>query len=212
MQNYESLKLDLKDSCISSVKPFKFSRWHSGFNYFTGEFKGKKVFIKICCGKYNTIPAESFLKNYKNFDKCPQIIGFSTQKYNWIATEFEELVALDQLKDIKDIHAIIRQAALILDNLYTCGIIHRDLRPENICINPVGNLLLIDFGWAVYKSRSFQKTEYEFIEKILNQQYRDQNGKHDDALSMYNSFKYVFPFLTEQDLLPISEKIGRLSI
>jgi eukaryotic-like serine/threonine-protein kinase len=44
--------------------------------------------------------------------------------------------------------AIIRQVCLALDAAHSVGVIHRDLKPQNIMCNTVGRILVMDFGLA----------------------------------------------------------------
>ena len=40
------------------------------------------------------------------------------------------------------------QSSLILYQLKDAGILHRDIRPDNIIVRPNGDWCLVDFGWA----------------------------------------------------------------
>ena len=202
----------MAESSITDVSLFKFSRWHSGFFYFTGKKNSELLFIKLCCGKWNTVPQEAYLGRYEDFCEHPPVVSSRCGRFNWIATKFIPAVPLDRIPPGTDVSALIRQMAVVLDKLASSGIVHRDLRPENICIAGDGRLIVIDFGWAIYKELGWKKTPYDFIEKILNQEYRNAEGQFDDALSAYLSFKAVFPSLSEADLRPISDRIGRLVV
>lgn len=168
------------------------------------------MFIKLCAGEWNTIPAEAYLARYGSFKSHPTILHFELEPFSWIATEFIPTKPLDRLQRSVDVRKLILQMTAILDEMNENGIIHRDLRPENICLNDNGQLVLIDFGWAIYKDRNWEKSSYGFIEKILNQQYRNEEGKFDDALSAFLSFKAAFPSISDEELKPIIDRIGRL--
>lgn len=168
------------------------------------------MFIKFCGGKYNTIPSEVKVGSHLDFGKHPKIIGYGEYPFPWIATAFINAKSMSLLKPDEYQH-FIEELVLILDELFFSGIIHRDLRPENICIDANGNVIIIDFGWALYKEFGYSKTNYELIERILNQEFRDESGKYDDALSVYLSIRKVFPSISNELLAPIKERIGRFS-
>lgn len=43
---------------------------------------------------------------------------------------------------------LIRQAADALHHAHECGVVHRDVKPGNLLLDPVGNLWVVDFGLA----------------------------------------------------------------
>lgn len=206
-RHYAKLRQELKALDITDVHLFKFVKWNSGFNYFIGHKKGEKVFIKFCCSEYNTIHAESEIATYK-FPFAPRVIGYSTEGYNYIVTEFLEFKPVVVYAETTDISAIITQACIILDELYKNGIMHRDIRPENLGIDSNGKLLLFDYGWAIYKKYAFRRTDYKFIEHILNLSYRPANEEFDDAYSMYKSLKEELN-ISNEELNDVIKRIGR---
>jgi serine/threonine protein kinase len=47
------------------------------------------------------------------------------------------------------------QVILALDHLHTQGTIYRDLKPENLLIDPQGYLKMVDFGFAKKVTKTF---------------------------------------------------------
>lgn len=196
---------------IHDVRIYKFYRWHSGFQYFIGKKNIKKIFIKVCRGKYNTVCAEAKIGEFEPLFFAPRVEGSSVGRYNFVATEYLEIYELKESLNYVNACSIVRQACEILDELWKNGIVHRDIRPENVCINQNGQMILIDYGWAVYEDYHYRKTDYILIEEMINQEYRNYDGRFDDAFSMYMTLSKVLN-ISEEMLRPIRERIGRLVI
>lgn len=143
-----------------------------------------------------------------NLPFSPRVIGYSFEGYNYIVTEFKEFKPIAIYANGANISNIITQACIILDELYGNGIMHRDIRPENLGMDLNGKLILFDYGWAIYKSHDFKRTDYKFIEHILNLAYRPVNEEFDDAYSMYKSLKEELN-ISDEELSDVIKRIGR---
>ncbi len=93
------------------------------------------------------------LKNINNISKLVDFFLFNNKYY--IVLELFEL----NLKDYKDrffnsqqyqekLIIIINKLIDILRDIHNCGIVHRDIKPPNICLNKNYEPYLIDFGMA----------------------------------------------------------------
>jgi len=91
------------------------------------------------------------------------------------------------------IKQIISQFVEILDIMYDCGIIHRDIREDNIIIDTTNNqdvkIKIIDFGWAVFRNNKDRIDNeggltYKSFEIVLGGEYRAGENMWDDAASM----------------------------
>ena len=89
-----------------------------------------------------------------------------TDSLHFIATEFIEGVTLRQRMkagrmDVGEILHVAVQTAAALSAAHSAGIVHRDVKPENIMIRPDGYVKVLDFGIAKFTSHADQQTGSE---------------------------------------------------
>jgi serine/threonine-protein kinase len=89
-----------------------------------------------------------------------------TDKTNFIATEYIEGETLhNHLKSdkmsLKPVLEVAVQVASALDAAHRAGIVHRDVKPENIIIRPDGVVKLLDFGIAKLIEKRNESVESE---------------------------------------------------
>ena len=85
---------------------------------------------------------------------------------NYIATEFIEGVTLNKYlkgKDIKlgSVLDIAIQVASALDEAHSAGIVHRDIKPDNVMVRENGLAKILDFGIAKLTEKQTPKVESE---------------------------------------------------
>lgn len=205
-RNYSILKRICKNEYdIQNVRIYKLYDWHAGFIYFCGIYKGKRVFIKVCMGEYDTIEAEARIKDFNSMKWHPQVIAVKKTPISMIITEYVEFLKLEQVPR-ETIEDIVQQAVNILCDMQEIGMFHRDIRPENLGITKENRLMLFDFGWAIYLNDV--RYSNAFIEKILNISYRKNNNEFDDAFSMYVSLQEMFPDVPLELWCSIKDCIG----
>ena len=207
LRNYRDFKQDcLKQFDLKKIRIFKIYDWHAGFIYFVGEKERKKIFIKLCIADYDTILAEAEMQKY-NVEWCPRVVASMHGKYKMIATEFMDLQKKIETISDDEIDDIVNQAVKILTDMRQIKMFHRDIRPENIMIIKGNKLIVFDFGWAIFEERLHFGDD--FIEKILNIQYRRNDKEFDDAYSMYYSLCEMFPNIPKEKFAPVEEQIGK---
>lgn len=79
-------------------------------------------------------------------------------------TELSEIVKRDGRLPIDVACDYARQAALGLSHAHEMGMVHRDVKPQNLMVTPTGGVKILDFGLANFASESVQQessdTEY----------------------------------------------------
>jgi serine/threonine protein kinase len=140
------------------------------------------------------------------------------QVLSYIITEFVEGLTLADLidkqgkLDEEDALAIARQIALGLADIHERGIIHRDIKPQNIMITPDGEAKIIDFGLAkgadhatLTGSGMFSGTlHYASPEQVV------EAGKVDHRADIYSLGVVLYEMLTAK--LPVTGKFASVML
>jgi serine/threonine protein kinase len=91
-------------------------------------------------------------------------------EYAWNGSLAAHLpVGKTRLSDATQISKIITGIALAMRDLHSCGVLHRDLRPENIFLNWDWNVRIGDFGHAF--SLSLQGQGTPLMWPLINSRY-----------------------------------------
>ena len=106
------------------------------------------------------------------------------------------LQRLDMPLSFRQAWEMIRPVAAALEKVHKKGIIHRDLNPENLIVQEMGNLKIIDFG-AARKYLDTEKTMTILIKKgyAPPEQYMN-NGKQGPWSDVYGLCATLYEMIT----------------
>jgi len=104
--------------------------------------------------------------------------------------------------DLRQMVDIIIQVAHALEYAHMHGVVHRDLKPDNILIGPFGEILLMDWGLAKVWSKSGEVSPYEEVPPKRGSKEQTMTGYQ----KLQGSIFYMSPEQIERD-----PDIGRLS-
>ena len=76
-----------------------------------------------------------------------------------IGTDLHSMLKARGVIPFDEARSIIQQLALALDYAHSRGIIHRDVKPGNVIIEPSGRVKLMDFGIAKTRAEAAQESE-----------------------------------------------------
>ena len=165
--------------------------------------QNQPLIIKILSPKYakNKEVISRFLKEAQiiSMSHHPNIIQLYGQgtwdKGLYIAMEFIQGISLRQFIQMRSFSLqkalqIILQVAYALCHLHSYGVIHRDVKPENILITEKGEVKVIDFGIAQLFEE--QKQEKPSFKKRLigTPNYMSPEQKQDSSLASFASDIY----------------------
>jgi len=103
--------------------------------------------------------------------------------------DYRERYDLDQLV------TIIIQVAYALEYAHSLGVIHRDVKPENILIGPYGEVLLLDWGLAKVWDRDGMPSENEEATATREQEDPTMTGYQ----KLQGTLHYMSPEQIERD-------------
>lgn len=199
--------------------------------YYVGTQKGNRYFIKAVLGEdFGCIKREFIIGKSMQID-MPEIRDYLMDVVDyWEQDDYKIIVSeyvIGQLLSsvtpsataIEDIASIMID---ILDNFYTSGYIHGDIRPSNIVwLEKEQKIKLIDYGLSYSKKHSADDVIYKELslpkcfENIGCNRYTPANGWFDDAYAILyvlkdldNSLIKDYPIIWKE----INNRIGRLSI
>lgn len=217
----KSIYNELQVNGIKYIKPYKWMSWKNGVYYFIGFIDTERVFIKTN-GIMNSLKQEqetlSYVRKYSSY--LQQHTPYMFRINNIIVERMLEGDSLDVLYNHNECEKVVEQLFDIYKELRRLRVSHCDIRPENFILQKDGNVILIDFGFALINSNdAFDKIAYneknKKIIKYLGGEFAVGNGTVDDAYSMLLTMKFICPSLMKKhnDIWrKLNEDIGRFVV
>lgn len=110
-----------------------------------------------------TVPLEihilSYIKARPHRNLCEMISFFEDEKHYYVemtpfgrpGTDLFDWIELHTAMTESEAKSIFHQTCSALEHLHSeCGIVHRDIKDENVVLDNVGRVKVIDFGSAAY--------------------------------------------------------------
>ncbi|MBX2847778.1 MAG: serine/threonine protein kinase [Acidiferrobacterales bacterium] len=89
---------------------------------------------------------------------------------------FREIINYRERYDIGQLVDIIIQVAHALEYAHTHGVVHRDIKPDNILVGPFGEVLLLDWGLAKVRSEDGQLSDFDESDSSVSAQDQSMTG------------------------------------
>lgn len=141
--------------------------------------------MKIC---RHMIGHENIVKLYEVIPPtvCNEKINEVYMVFEWMAGDLSKFIRSGQLQDTH-VMGFTYQIIAALKYIHSAGIMHRDMKPSNILVNPAGDIKLADFGLAIGEAG----TSHQLINYVVTRWYRapelllDQKN-YDYAIDMWS--------------------------
>ena len=113
---------------------------------------GKQVAVKVLKNEIQWKREKEILEKLKNMKGVPELIFAENVAEPFLVMEY---IKGESLKTYRVMHGKISEKTLIrfmyktckvLEKIHKRGVVHMDLKPENIILHPSGRIYLIDFG------------------------------------------------------------------
>lgn len=117
---------------------------------------------------------------------------------------------MDNTKDLVTALIYLTPIARALAALHDSGVIHRDVKPENILINSQGSSVLIDFGIALLKNNTDEKQRIQGTELYIAPEQKlstDISFKSD----LYSLGCVLYRWLSHENYMPQPSQTNKIS-
>lgn len=217
---------NLKKKGFSYIKPYKKYNWKDRelfAEYYTAKFGGEKILIKVS-DSFGVLEREVKILQYiyANGDVLseytPKLVAYDLSSQTpYIATKYIDGRSVEKITSVQNIKKIYEQLAFILNELYKLGVLHMDIRTENILICKDNSIKLIDFGLAYCEQFTKGDVLYEFsiLPAVMNNFggfSHPAPGFYDDAYAILVYLKSIYPEFKKdfkKEWLHLNELIGR---
>ncbi|WP_139685739.1 hypothetical protein [Vibrio tasmaniensis] len=186
------LYFDLRSRGYSSIRFHAFESWHNETVIFTAVINDKKYLIKS--GKNSLVAKREFisLNLVRDSGISPKALALCDidKSTSYVVMDF-----LDNAKPI-DVSCSKVEVGIFLEKINNTlidkNIIHRDIRPDNILYTSDDRFYLIDYGWAIVESNSFDDDKFTALLTRLGSKYRYTSEEWRDSSSIAHMYKDLF--------------------
>ncbi len=155
-------------------------------------FRGGDILAKIRKGRPDIVP---FVKQgYEG--KIPYMV----LKYIESRT-LRDLILYREPLLTDNVMVFIKQLALVIQYVHSQGYLHLDIKPENLLVQPNGQMVLIDFDLALPRKRFFKKikeipgtTSYVPPETLVNHTADDRADIYAFGICCYEMLTFRKPY------------------
>ncbi len=185
--------LFIRNAGVENIKEFKTELWHHGFSYYTGLYRGKKVFIKVD-NFFHFL--ENDVRIYEIF--CRKIENhlvdiidyYFEKKKQFIIFEFFEGKPLTE-KDLNEKFLEIIKGILEVFEEYR--FVHRDFRLDNFLLKK-DKITLIDFTFSASKKINLKELDKR---KFLERQTLRRLGFYKPSLYQWDDYFSIYTILNK---------------
>ena len=89
---------------------------------------------------------------------------------------FREIMNYRERYDLSQLLDIVIQVAYALEYAHTHGVVHRDIKPDNILVGPFGEVLLLDWGLAKVRSEDGSKAAFDELDSLASSEDKSMTG------------------------------------
>ena len=104
---------------------------------------------------------------------------------------------------------IVRQALSGLEAAHAMGVIHRDMKPENLILDPIGQVRVMDFGIAIPARAGLSDAVFESVTGTLGYLAPEQlvGGRGDERSDLYAVGVILYELLSGRRPFPASDAV-----
>jgi len=118
---------------------------------------------------------------------------------------FREIINYRERYDIGQLVDIVVQVAHALEYAHTHGVVHRDIKPDNILVGPFGEVLLLDWGLAKVRSETG-------IETVLQDLDLNNKGSKDQSMTGFQKLQGTVCYMSPEQINRDADIDGKTDI
>ena len=117
---------------------------------------------------------------------------------------FREIMNYRERYDLSQLLDIVIQVAYALEYAHTHGVVHRDIKPDNILVGPFGEVLLLDWGLAKVRSEDGSTAAFDELDPLA--------GSEDKSMTGYQKLQGTVCYMSPEQIQKAPDIDGRTDI